>query len=693
VGALDAGADTVFAGLLTGLALAGIDLVWRARGGRAADAGQVIATLALYAATATLVTAGLHGALAVERVLCRRLSAKSARLGLIVRLVLVAVLAAACAHGTATWTFGGARVRTSALARWGPWLMMLGLGVWAALVAWLTSAARRSMERGRLVGPAAMAVVLVAVAIGLVLVDLRVYVSLYARLHTLLEVVAALHLLCAAFVLLALAPRRAVRGVSAAALAWLALWAVAKRPQDWLEQELRRTWVEPVYAGRMLSRVQAVRSFLADPEGWRGTSASGLDRLKSDFDVQNTTLDPAWTAAVKEPPRATLAKLRSGVAKPNVVVFYVDTLRHDVAADPRVMPNLAELFRTSVYFRRAYAAGSDTLRSLPAMTGGALGPAPGGPEDFLTVAQRGGWRRGLVIAQSAHEFLDKESPGFQFDDRVVVDDYAPVRMDVWGYGADQPAAAALVDRSLEWMKVNKDRPFLLWTFHFDQHNWRELGDRHIAQTARTYDMPEGEGMKRYAVVARGIDVELGRFLRGLDQLGLRDRTILVFVSDHGEGVGREGFWVHSIFLWEVLMRVPLAIRIPGVPPAVVDAPVSLMDLAPTLARWFDPERSLAGYQGENLLARLDPKHRLRNRPLLIRSGTRDQERMIGLIDPAGTSKLVVQLESGVPELYDLSAEDPDASDLAGEQPTRALPLLNQLVRSPVFPRDAGEKPR
>ncbi|MBE7482530.1 MAG: sulfatase-like hydrolase/transferase [Polyangiaceae bacterium] len=674
--------------VLVGLAFAGIDVTWRALGARSPDLGHCVAALALYSAAAALAGCFAHVLIGLEDALHRRVAERRPRLALALRTLLAGLAAAGLSSGTAFWVFGGARVRTTEMARHGPWALMLGVGVGAALLALSLSVALRRFKSGRRAGPTLFALLLAVAAVLVTQVDLRVYVALYARLHTMLEVVAAV-LLLAAFSIVALwLPRWGVRAAAVAAFGCLLVLVAASGARAWMERELRGVWVEPIYAGRLLSRAQSLESYLTDPAGWRGSSASGIARLKEDYDIESTTLDPIWNAAPPETPaeRAALAAMRRSIPQPNVAIFYVDTLRYDVASDPKVMPNVSEFLRSSVSFTRAYATGSDTLRSLPAITSGSLLARPEGQNDFLEVARRRGWHRGLVIPQSAHEFLDKEAPAFGFDERLGVKDFAPVRMDVWGYGADQPASDRVVDRSLEWMKQNKDKKFLLWSFHFDLHNWRELSDRRVAEMARTYDMPEGAGMLRYAVVARGIDAEFGRFLRGLDQLGLADDTIVVFLSDHGEGVGREGFWVHSIFLWDVLLRVPLALRVPGLAPRVVDTPVSLVDLAPTLARWFEPEVSMRGYHGEDLLARLLPGAPKRRRPLLAHSGTHDSARRLGVIDPAGTSKLVVQLESGVPELYDLSASDPDWEDLADAQRTRTLELLNHLVRSPVFPR-------
>ena len=63
--------------------------------------------------------------------------------------------------------------------------------------------------------------------------------------------------------------------------------------------------------------------------------------------------------------------------------------------------------------------------------------------------------------------------------------------------------------------------------------------------------------------------------------GLADDTVVVFTSDHGDLLGERGLWYKMSF-FEPSARVPLIVRAPGLAPRRVDAPVSLLDLAPTL---------------------------------------------------------------------------------------------------------------
>jgi hypothetical protein len=231
----------------------------------------------------------------------------------------------------------------------------------------------------------------------------------------------------------------------------------------------------------------------------------------------------------------------------------------------------------------------------------------------------------------------------------------------------------------------------LWLFHFDQHNWRELDEGYLKKVREKYSVPEqGVLNGRYRAVATAIDAEFARFNDGLDELGLKDKTIVLFVSDHGEGLGAGGFWVHSVFLWETLVHVPLMLKVPGVPARQVDDVVSLVDVAPTLSRFLEPNPRLDGYHGDDLLGHAGSGRQKRRFPVLFAAALRDQLVRVGMVDEQGDTKLVVRLEAALPELHELGSPNPDERNVAEEHPKLTRKLLRQLATSPVFPRKASD---
>jgi hypothetical protein len=697
---LDLLARLVSAGVLSAWCMVGADACMRSGWPYISISHHVAAALALYAAVGALL--GLLTACLVWfewRTLGQRaLGPRAAGL----RPAFYGAVGAAASISTALATFRGEHVARTRAATIGPLLFMLCAGVVAAAGSALLI---RALEVLR--GPAPRRPIwpFVALFLGLgwavVWVDLTQYVSLYPRLHTILELAAAL-ILGAAFALKLEAltlrlPRgeTVVRWVGALCSAWLMLFIVVPgiriRVDDWL----RHVWLEEAYVGRVLRREQIAEAFFKDPLHWRGLYMSRVARLRERFPLGAPSSAPEWLTPppVASELSAQIDALRGPKRGYNVIVYYVDTLRNDVARDPKVMPNLARFAEHSLDFRGAYAAGSDTLRSLPALTGGNYDVSSTADNDLLRVAKRANYDRALVIAKSAHEFIGKLRPDFHFDHAVDVPDY-PAALQVWGYGAQQTTAGPVVDRGLEFLSARRhtDKPFLLWLFNFDQHNWHELDSKYVEQMAAQHHIDQDPHQQawRYQAVAAGVDAEFGRLLKELERRKLMDDTVVLFVSDHGESLGRDGFWVHSVFLWDQLVRVPLVIHAPGLGARRIDERVSLIDVAPTLAPYMQSDASSAGYQGEDLLRYLVPDHPPRRLPLLLTAASKDVLVRVGIVDPVRDWKVVLSLEAALPELYNLGAVDPDAANLAEAHPGTTLQLLRTLYHSPVFPRSAED---
>jgi len=113
------------------------------------------------------------------------------------------------------------------------------------------------------------------------------------------------------------------------------------------------------------------------------------------------------------------------------------------------------------------------------------------------------------------------------------------------------------------------------------------GPRHFRLLKESYPTLE-EGLRTYiqaylACVAF-VDEQVGKVVDAVDRSSLRDDTIVLVTSDHGYNMGEKDYLFKNS-LWEESGRVPLIIRAPGMARAgaVVEHPVSLIDIYPTLA--------------------------------------------------------------------------------------------------------------
>jgi iduronate 2-sulfatase len=93
-----------------------------------------------------------------------------------------------------------------------------------------------------------------------------------------------------------------------------------------------------------------------------------------------------------------------------------------------------------------------------------------------------------------------------------------------------------------------------------------------------------------------LDAQVGKVLAELDRLGLTERTIVVFWSDHGLHVGERGMWGKATN-YEIDARAPLIISAPRFAPGRTESLVEFVDVYPTLLELSSlplPRQSLAG---------------------------------------------------------------------------------------------------
>lgn len=97
-----------------------------------------------------------------------------------------------------------------------------------------------------------------------------------------------------------------------------------------------------------------------------------------------------------------------------------------------------------------------------------------------------------------------------------------------------------------------------------------------------------------------IDDQVGRLINALEEEGILDETLVVFISDHGEQLGSQGLW-QKMMPYEESIRVPMVLRLPGRIKAGLrsSANVSLIDIAPTIFSLVGEDIPQA-YQGKDL---------------------------------------------------------------------------------------------
>ena len=165
-----------------------------------------------------------------------------------------------------------------------------------------------------------------------------------------------------------------------------------------------------------------------------------------------------------------------------------------------------------------------------------------------------------------------------------------------------------------------------------------------------------------------VDAAVGRILDAVAACGRADDTIVVFTSDHGDMMGSHQLLAKTV-MYEEAVTVPLLIHAPGLTPGRISAPVSQLDLVPTLLDLMN-EPIPSGLQGQSLRAAME--------------GGRYEPRDV-VIEWDGTETGVSGIE-GTAEFPDYLASlaPPDQLERALRDPLRTIitPDCWKLVYSP-----------
>ena len=120
-----------------------------------------------------------------------------------------------------------------------------------------------------------------------------------------------------------------------------------------------------------------------------------------------------------------------------------------------------------------------------------------------------------------------------------------------------------------------------------------------------------------------VDAQVGRLLAAVDQLGLRDDTIIVLWGDHGYHLGEHGLWRKNS-LYEESARAPLIISAPGIETTEHECRriVEFIDIFPTLAdlTGLTPPETV---EGVSLVPLLENPATMWNRPAFIQTTFRE----------------------------------------------------------------------
>ncbi|HEX5715842.1 MAG TPA: sulfatase-like hydrolase/transferase, partial [Thermoanaerobaculia bacterium] len=364
-----------------------------------------------------------------------------------------------------------------------------------------------------------------------------------------------------------------------------------------------------------------------------------------------------------------------------VILISVDTLRADhlPAYGYRQVetPNIDALRRDSVLFERVYSHCPMTLPSHVSMFTGSL-PTEHGVrnnigyrfegEKFRTLAEElreRGYAAGAAVSSYVLRSDTGIDDGFDFyEDSIAV-------ATAGAASEHQRSGGETLKHALAWILGHREQPFFFFLHLYEPH--------------APYDPPE-PFKSRYPSAYDGeiaaADAIVGELIRSLKASGLYDPAIIIFTSDHGEGLEDHGEDQHGILLYREALWVPLLVKLPGSHQAdSISRPTPLAHLFGTVLRlagidlpsrpasWFDAEVEARPIYSETLYPR-------------IHLGWSE---LRSLIDGR-----YHYIEGPSPELYDLERDPGETRNLIAIERREASRLRQEMQGYPAAAEKIGE---
>jgi len=429
-------------------------------------------------------------------------------------------------------------------------------------------------------------------------------------------------------------------------------------------------------------------------------------------------------------PLATLHAIEAPKQKPNVIFILADDsgfadfgcYGHPYARTP----NIDSLARDGTRFTQFYATG---VSCCPARTGLMTSRWPA---RYATYPANGGFGDRIAVTELLHKagyatghfgkwhIGPEEKAGIYGLDAVRSVDESGRKMIETTRGRD----ARIYDEAIRFIERHKDGPFYInvWS-HIPHHKiappasyLEKFKDVVVDESKFASPMREkfatckarggdvSEHMRRYLADVYSMDEDIGRLLNRVDELGLRDNTLVVFSSDQGpspiaasaakdpearknrgknakppsaeaeysrlDSMGYTGIYrggKHGMY--EGGVRVPWIVRWPArVPAGRVDdrSVLSGADWLPTLCALAGVRINAADFDGEDTSAAWLGGTHVRTKPLLWKTSSPGSSGGIR----EGRWKLIhpTRKKGGDLELYDIIADPAEANNVAAQHP-------------------------
>jgi len=362
----------------------------------------------------------------------------------------------------------------------------------------------------------------------------------------------------------------------------------------------------------------------ANPAG--GASASPKNKTRRGKGGSEATRAQLATAAAAESALETKRKRskqidwpQAGPDAPNILIITIDTLRASHVGCygyfRNTSPNIDAFSEECLFFENCLAPVAQTLPTHTSLftavyprehgitanlsfTEGLYQPSPY-LHTFADVLSRCGYTTAAFVSAEPVKKETGLAVGFQIWHEPEDGESHTARAKV--------IAPVTLKKVYTWLEAGVAEPFMCWIHIFDPHASYAppppydtmfktdealeayMAKRRIADSA-SKERREGlspkvwdsrDSINGYDGEIAFTDYHIGKLFAKLRDVGLWDKTSIVLLSDHGEGLGQHAYPEHGE-IWQEQVHVPLLMRIPGKTPRRISTRMSVVDVIPTL---------------------------------------------------------------------------------------------------------------
>jgi choline-sulfatase len=403
-------------------------------------------------------------------------------------------------------------------------------------------------------------------------------------------------------------------------------------------------------------------------------------------------------------------------------------------------PNLDQLASHGVRFDNAYAAAPVCSPSRAAMLSGQY-PSQVGISDFLMlnenysnqgmdenaliwpqVLQDNGYETGLIGKWHLGELPKYQPQNRGFNYFVSYNqDLTPFNPLLNVNGTLQKVSGhtsnIFADYAIQFLRKNQNKKFALTiAFREPQVPWNQVPEEDLKAVEHIDPIvPEREGIdqewlkkitRNNSASIHALDRSIGRILSELDDLGLSENTMVIYIGDHGMLIGHHGYYGRGAVgvisgdevvgyegianLYDEAIKIPFIIRSPALiePGQVINTPVSNIDIFPSIMSALEiklPEP--LPLMGIDLMALLNEKEELLPRPIYaqysMRNFGRSDLRMIKIDNWKLVKRFNLKAKAELTdELYNLEIDPGEQTNLINEVSNKSIyEKLNKLMYS------------